>query len=123
MYRAFTSRNELRYIDILQKLIDSHNNTHHRSIGIRPSEVDVGNEAAIRAKLFPDELEGNNRNNRNNPNKRLTIHEIVAILNEELKKGAIDHAAPLLNAVFAKTGGEKFVVRPPYFSFPSIYNR
>ena len=56
----------------------------------------------------------------NNPNKRLAIHEIVTILKEELKKEAIDHAAPLLNAVFAKTGGEKFVVRPPYFSLPSI---
>ena len=57
MYRAFTSRNELRYVDILQKLIDSYNNTHHRSIGIRPSEVDAKNEAAIGAKLFPDKLE------------------------------------------------------------------
>ena len=57
---------------------------------------------------------------KDNPNKRLTIHEIIAILNEKMRKGAIDHAAPLLSAVFAKTGGEKFVVRPPYFSLPSI---
>ena len=58
MYRAFTSRNELRYIDILQELIDSYNDTYHRSIGIRPSEVNAENEAAIRTKLFPEDMEG-----------------------------------------------------------------
>ena len=57
---------------------------------------------------------------KNNPDKKLTIHEIIAILNERMRVGASDHAAPLLNAVFAKTGGEKFVVRPPYFSVPSL---
>ena len=37
-----------------------------------------------------------------------------------MEKGAIDNAVPFLGAVFAKTGGEKYVVRSPYFSPPSL---
>ena len=33
LYRYFMAFSSLRYIDILQDLVDSYNNTHHRSIG------------------------------------------------------------------------------------------
>ena len=55
-----------------------------------------------------------------NPNKRLTMHEIITILDENIKQGTIKDTLPLLSAVFARTGGEKYVVRPPYFSLPSL---
>ena len=32
LYRYFTAFNSLRYIDVLQDLVDSYNNTYHRSI-------------------------------------------------------------------------------------------
>ena len=57
---------------------------------------------------------------KNNPDKRLTIHEIITILNENMKRGGFVDAVPFLGAVFAKTGGEKHIVRPPYFSLPSL---
>ena len=57
---------------------------------------------------------------KNNPDKRLTIHEIITILNENMKRGGFVEAVPFLGAVFAKTGGEKHIVRPPYFSLPSL---
>ena len=31
-----------RYVDVLQKLVDSYNNTEHKSIGMKPSEVTKG---------------------------------------------------------------------------------
>ena len=58
MYRAFTARNNMRYVDILRELVDSYNNTYHRSIGVKPSEVNSENELRIRARLFPEEMEG-----------------------------------------------------------------
>ena len=33
----FTAVNSLRYIDVLQYLVDSYNNTYHRSIGRAPA--------------------------------------------------------------------------------------
>jgi len=53
MYRYFTFKNTLRYIDILQDLVDSYNTTRHRSIGMSPDEVTVANEAMVRSRLCP----------------------------------------------------------------------
>ena len=39
LYRYFTAVNSLRYIDVLQDLVDSYNNTYHRSIGRAPATV------------------------------------------------------------------------------------
>ena len=36
LYRYFTAVNSLRYIDVLQDLVDSYSNTYHRSIGRVP---------------------------------------------------------------------------------------
>ena len=55
MYRYFTAKNTLRYIDDLQDFVDSYNNTYHRSIGMRPSEVNPENADAVRKKLFKKE--------------------------------------------------------------------
>ena len=37
LYRYFTGVNSLRYIDFLQDIVDSYNNTYHRSIGRAPA--------------------------------------------------------------------------------------
>ena len=39
MLKYFTANNTLKYIDILQKLVKSYNSSRHRSIGIRPVNV------------------------------------------------------------------------------------
>lgn len=53
MYRYFTYKNTRRYVDVLMDLLDSYNNTHHRSIGMAPAEVNVDNEDVVRARLYP----------------------------------------------------------------------
>jgi len=42
-----------RYLDVLDDLLHSYNNTHHHSIRTAPSEVNVDNENIVRARLYP----------------------------------------------------------------------
>ena len=39
MYRYFRVENTFRYLDVLQDLVESYNNKYHRSIGMKPSQV------------------------------------------------------------------------------------
>ena len=52
LYRYFTAVNSLRYIDVLQDLVDSYNNTYHRSIGRAPATVSLLNVGTVKRKLF-----------------------------------------------------------------------
>lgn len=51
MYRFFTYNRELRYLDVLQDIMDSYNHTFHRTIGMSPAEVNKSNEASLRKKM------------------------------------------------------------------------
>jgi len=53
MFRYFTHANTRRYLDVLDDLLHSYNNTHHRTIGMAPSEVNADNEDVVRARLYP----------------------------------------------------------------------
>ena len=53
MYKYFTFKNMLRYIDVLRDLVDSYNATYHRSIGMAPNEVNATNEQLVRSRLYP----------------------------------------------------------------------
>jgi len=44
MYKYFTAKNTLTYIDVLPKLVKSYNNTYYRSIKMKPSQVTKANE-------------------------------------------------------------------------------
>ena len=49
LYHYFTVVN---YIDVLQGLVDSYNNTYHRSIGCAPATVSLLNVGTVRRKLY-----------------------------------------------------------------------
>jgi len=53
IFRYFTHVNTRRYLNVLDDLLNSYNNTHHRSIGMAPSEVNADNETVVRARLYP----------------------------------------------------------------------
>src|SRR5206468_3643467 len=53
MWRYLTHSLSGRYIDILQQLVSSYNNTYHRSIKMAPSEVNSQNEHIVRSRLYP----------------------------------------------------------------------
>ena len=52
MYKYFTAKNTLTYIDVSPKLVKSYNNTYHRSIKMKPSQVTEANEAKVWDTLY-----------------------------------------------------------------------
>jgi hypothetical protein len=53
MWKYFTYKNTLKYIDILGDLLHSYNNTYHSSIRMAPSQVDPSNADIILKRLYP----------------------------------------------------------------------
>lgn len=51
MFRYFTFKRTLHYLDVLDDLMESYNNTVHSAIGMKPSEVNKGNEKLVRQRL------------------------------------------------------------------------
>lgn len=52
MWRYFTAKNTRRYIDIIQDLLDSYNNSYHSSIKMKPSEVTPAKTLQIFENLY-----------------------------------------------------------------------
>ena len=52
MWKYFTHKNTMKYIDVLDDLLHSYNNTFHRTIKMAPSEVTAQNEENIRRTLY-----------------------------------------------------------------------
>ena len=55
MWKYFTANNTLKYVDILQKLVKSYNHSRHRSIGMRPVDVNKSNENIVWQTLYGKE--------------------------------------------------------------------
>ena len=55
MWRYFTAKKTVRYIDILPDLVYSYNHTVHRSIKMRPTDVTVDNEKQMWHTLYDDD--------------------------------------------------------------------
>jgi transposase InsO family protein len=54
IWRYFTAKRTYKYLDILQKMVDSYNHSVHRSIGMAPADVKPEHEAKIWVKLYGD---------------------------------------------------------------------
>ena len=52
MWRYFTAKNTHRYIDVLPELIESYNNSYHRSIKMTPMQVTKENAAQVFRNLY-----------------------------------------------------------------------
>ena len=57
MYKYFTAKNTLTYINVLPQLVSSYNNTYHRSIKMKPSEVTKANETKVWDTLYGNDVE------------------------------------------------------------------
>lgn len=56
IFRYFTYSGKTRYLDVLQDFIDSYNNTQHRSIKMKPNDVNQGNQSILwNDQYFPDD--------------------------------------------------------------------
>ena len=58
IWTYFTAHQTRRYIDILPKLLESYNNSYHRSIGRAPNEVRKKDENEIWVRLYGDGSKG-----------------------------------------------------------------
>ena len=54
MWKYFTLKNTLNYVNVLPKLVKSYNDSHHRSIKMKPSEVNDENESQVWRTLYAD---------------------------------------------------------------------
>ena len=57
MYKYFTAKNTLTYIDVLPKLVKSYNDTYHRSIEMKPSQVTKSNEVKVWDTLYGNDVD------------------------------------------------------------------
>eukprot|EP00794_Sanderia_malayensis_P017152 gene17153-biopygen14759 len=85
MYRYFTARNTLRYINNLQDFVHSYNNTYHQSIGVRPSAVNKSNANIVREKLFGKQMR------RRQVNFRVGDYVRLSLKKKLFKKGYLQH--------------------------------
>ena len=58
MWRYFTKHQTWRFIDVLQDFVHSYNNTHHRSIGMTPSQVNAKNQEEVWQRLYGHDGKG-----------------------------------------------------------------
>ncbi|KAI0234449.1 hypothetical protein LSAT2_015279, partial [Lamellibrachia satsuma] len=58
MWRYFTKHQTWRYINILQDLVHSYNNSYHRSIGMAPSQVSYRNQEKVWQRLYGHDGKG-----------------------------------------------------------------
>lgn len=52
IWRYMHEKNTKRYIDVLQDLVSSYNDTYHKAIQMPPSEVDATNEGLVLRRLY-----------------------------------------------------------------------
>ena len=57
MYKYFTYKNTLTYIDVLPTLGKSYDNTYHRSIKMKPSQVTKANEGKVWHTLYGNNIQ------------------------------------------------------------------
>ena len=58
MWRYFTKKQSVRYVDVQQDFARSYNNTFHRTIGMAPSEVNATNHVEVGQRLYGFESVG-----------------------------------------------------------------
>ena len=57
MFKYFTGHNTVKYIDILQKLVEAYNNRKHSALGIAPNQVTLTNQKAIWLRQYQQHLQ------------------------------------------------------------------
>ena len=54
IWTYFSAQNTKRYIDVLPRIVQSYNHSHHRSIGMAPADVKKKDEDSIWQRLYGD---------------------------------------------------------------------
>ena len=80
MWKYFTFKGTHRYVNVLNDLLHSHNNTYHRTIKMTPSEVNRNNESEVQKTIYKP---------KENPEWSLKLEDRVRIskTRRQFKKG------------------------------------
>jgi transposase InsO family protein len=54
LYRYFTQNNTTQWIDVIDKIVDSINNSINRTIGIAPNQVTIANSQSLLRKIYKE---------------------------------------------------------------------
>ena len=54
IWTYFTAKQTHRYIDILQNIVSAYNNSYHRTIGMKPTNVRKKHERALFLRMYPE---------------------------------------------------------------------
>ena len=57
MYKYFSAKNTLAYSDVLPPLVSSYNNTYHRSIKMKPTQLTKASEAKVWETFYGDDVD------------------------------------------------------------------
>ena len=82
MWKYFTKYQTLRYLDVVQHLVDSYNASYHRSIGVSPTEVNVVNQEKVWQRLY-----GNEKNSTIEPGLKVDDRVRISKAKRMFKKG------------------------------------
>lgn len=77
IFRYLTYRNSNRYVDVIADIVNSYNNTWHRSIGMSPTEVNYDNQQLVADRLYPPKPAKFNWKLQVGDNVRLSIAKVV----------------------------------------------
>lgn len=115
MYKMFTLRNNSKWIDILQNLIDDYNNSYHRTIEMKPNEVNALNERLVLKNII--------KNTRRHVLRKITPLKVGDKVRISKYKSMFDkgYKANWTNEVF--TIGEVFASRPVTYSLVDYKNK
>ncbi|RWS21677.1 hypothetical protein B4U80_04436 [Leptotrombidium deliense] len=61
MFKYFTANGTRKYIDVLQDFVDSYNNTFHRTIKMKPSQVTEKNETEVFHNIYKTSIRNLNK--------------------------------------------------------------
>ncbi|GFY55033.1 uncharacterized transposon-derived protein F54H12.3 [Trichonephila inaurata madagascariensis] len=78
MWKIFTKKNTKRYVDVVDKLVYSYNNTWHRSIQMTPASVTETNQSQVWENLY------GKQNNRKVNKPKYRLNDTVRISKEKL---------------------------------------
>ena len=56
VYKYFTAKNNLTYIDVLPQLVKSYDNIYHHSIKMKPTQVTKANDAKVWETLYGNDV-------------------------------------------------------------------
>ena len=108
MFKYFTAKNTLKYIDVLDDLVSAYNDRYHRTIQMSPSQVNKKNEKKLWKKLYGEYLKKQTRGK----TKKFDTGDLVVITKKR---------KPFSKSYLPQWGKEKYMVVDELNTNPPVW--